>query len=277
MSNPNLFEHRYIALVDRVISEGEDRQTRAGPTKMLFGEKLFVANIWAEGFPIITNRRMWPRGIWGELAAFIKGFTRLCEFNDLGCSYWDANAAAWVQNLGIPKSQHRVGKIYGAQWRNFDGVDQLDDLVDNLIHDRWSRRHLLTTYNPSELDQACLPPCHLLAQFSVSDDLGLDCCVYMRSVDLCVGLPTDIVLYATLMELLGKKCGYYARNLTFMFGDTHVYKNHLDLWEIQRQRQPHTLPVLDLDEDTHLFTFNNTGIALDGYKHHDQIQYPFNV
>jgi thymidylate synthase len=220
---------------------------------------------------------MYPNGVWGELAAFLKGATYLSEFKKLGCNYWDANAKAWPPNAGVPPEEMRVGKVYGSQWRSFNGIDQLEALVDGLHTDPTGRRHLLTTYNPAELHMGCLPPCHLMAQFNVTPDHCLDCCVYMRSVDLCLGLPSDVILYATLVELLCNEPSFAPGKLVFMFGDTHIYENHVDNWLFQQRRRTHPLPFLRLEPGLSVFNFNNTGITLNGYEHNDAIPYNFNV
>jgi thymidylate synthase len=206
----------------------------------------------------------------------VRGCEAVLEFRDWGCNYWDANAKAWLANKSLSPDQWRVGKIYGGQWRDFNGTDQLRNLVHNLKFDPGSRRHLLTTYNPAELDQACLPPCHLLAQFNVDRDV-LDCIVYMRSVDLCVGLPSDYILYATLLALLAKECGYTAGALTFMLGDTHVYANHVVEWHRQSSRSMHPLPTFVLDPSASVLEFKPEDIQLNDYTHHDQIKYAFNA
>jgi len=206
----------------------------------------------------------------------VRGAETVNEFRNWGCNYWDANAKAWPANAHLPVELMRVGKIYGGQWRDFNGVDQLRCLVRDLKFNPDSRRHLLTTYNPAELDQACLPPCHLLAQFNVDKGV-LDCVVYMRSVDLCVGLPSDYILYATLLVLLAKECGYTAGALTFMLGDTHVYANHVVEWHRQKSRAMHPLPSFVLEPNATVLEFKPEDIQLNDYQHHDQIKYIFNA
>lgn len=270
------YETSYIRLVNEVATYGNVRETRAGPTRSIFGTSIKLPNISTHGFPILTTRKMHPKGVWGELAAFLQGATYLQTFKNLGCNYWDANAAAWPENDKVDPSLHRVGKIYGGQWLNFYGVNQLEELLRSLERNPTSRRHLLTTYNPAELDLGCLPPCHLLAQFQVREPF-LDCCVYMRSVDLCLGLPTDIVLYATLMHLIAAELDLRSGELTFMMGDTHIYENHLELWETQANRRPYKLPTLVSSFTNDISNFHPSALTLQGYQHHDAILYPFNV
>lgn len=268
------FERRYLTFVQDVVDFGEPRESRSGPTRSLFGERLLIGDM-QNGFPILTTRKIYPRGIWGELAAFIAGATTLEQYTNLGCDYWHDNAANWSRNDSCPQAQWEVGKVYGAQWRNFNGIDQLAVLLNGLRKDPTSRRHLLTTYNPAELHLACLPPCHLLAQFQVAGTL--DCCVYMRSVDLCLGLPSDIVLYATLLHLIARATDLVPGRLVFQFGDAHVYENHVDTFHRQLTRGMFPLPTLEMLDYAQLYSFANAGISLTNYNSHDKLTYQLNV
>jgi len=273
------YEAKYRALLDDVAYAGQLKTSRAGNTKSIFGTVLRIDSLRMGKFPILTARWMFYKPVLGELAAFLRGATDLTTFKDFGCNYWDANAAAWNQNIGLPTTYQDVGQIYGAQWRNWadrDDCDQIEKLLHS-IHDNPSgRRHLLTTYDPSE-HWHCLPPCHLLAQFNVTPDSYLDCCVYMRSVDLCLGLPSDVILYAALLLLIAKQTKLAPGNLTFMMGDTHIYVNHLDTWEIQRLEQCHDLPPYQLDSEATVDNFIPEHFQLHDYQHGDKLVYPFNV
>tara|TARA_R110000868_G_scaffold5782_1_gene33933 strand:- start:13107 stop:13937 length:831 start_codon:yes stop_codon:yes gene_type:complete len=273
------YEKDYIALVQRVIEFGATRKTRNGYTRQLFGETLKINELMRGEFPLLTGRKMFYRPVLGELAAFLRGATDLQTFKDFGCNYWDANAAAWPANKGLPPSQHEVGQIYGAQWRDWQGLghDQLRVLIRGLLQEPSSRRHLLTTYDPEETN-ACLPPCHLLAQFNVTNERTLDCCVYMRSVDLCLGLPSDVVLYAALMILIGNETDLHPGQLTFMFGDTHIYANHADIWKLKYLgAMPHPMPGFKLHAAAELTDFAPEHLEITNYQHGERIDYPFNV
>jgi len=271
------FEKDYMNLVDHVLATGEHRETRAGPTTALFGTTLTISSLEDGRFPILTTRKMYPEGVWGELAAFIRAAESLADFQHWGCNYWDANAAAWAGNRTRPPALWQVGKIYGGQWRDFNKVDQLRNLVEGIKSDPLSRRHLLTTYNPAEVHLGCLPPCHLTAQFNVTNHGWLECIVYMRSVDLILGLPSDIVLYATLLALVARETNYDPGYLTFMMGDTHVYSNHKVGWQLQRAHTPQELPEYKLDHDTTLFHFVPDQISLVDYVNQGRIAYEFNA
>lgn len=275
------FELDYCKLVSGVLEHGDVRPSRAGETTSVFGAMLTIDCLERGRFPILTQRKIFTRGVLGELAAFLRGATDLQTFKDLGCPYWDANAKAWPPNKGIDPSMQRVGRIYGAHWRYWTGTghtyDQLESLVRNLQQEPFSRRHLLTTYNPAELQDACLPPCHLLAQFNVRTDKHLDCIVTMRSVDLCLGLPSDIMLYAALMLLLCNETGYAPGKLTFMMGDAHVYRNHTEVFLEHQQRPMHELPTFKLKASASINNFVAADLELINYTHSGVLNYAFNV
>jgi len=171
-----------------------------------------------------------------------------------------------------------VGKIYGYQWRNWEGgLDQVRELITNLKNNPYSRRHLLTTYNPAELDEGCLPPCHLLAQFNVRTTKQLDCIVTMRSVDLCLGLPSDIILYATLLLILCNEAGYTPGKLIFMLGDTHVYRDHIDVFQEHAKRPMHALPKFKLNTAATVNTFQADDLELTDYNHSGVLNYEFHA
>lgn len=272
------FEIDYVNLVTRVITEGEHRTSRAGFTVSLFGTALQIDCMERGEFPILTQRKIFTQGIFGELAAFLEGAQDLQTFKAFGCNYWDANAAVWRDNMDLPLEQQQVGKVYGYQWRYWaEHLDQMAELVKSLKSNPYSRRHLLTTYDPAALEEMCLPPCHLLAQFNVRTTKQLDCIVTMRSVDLCLGLPSDIILYATLMLILCNETGYTPGKLTFMLGDTHVYRNHIDLFQEHASRKMHPLPGFTLALTAGIDTFDPSDLTLINYQHSGVLNYDFNV
>lgn len=271
------YEESYLELLEKVIDFGERIKGRNGTTRSIFGAVLTVNSLTEDLFPLLTTRKMHIEGILGELAAFIRGAQTLKEFKDFGCNYWDTNAINWDFNKGLPPEKFEVGKIYGAQWRNFNGVDQLVNLVNGLDAEPTSRRHILTTYNPAEVSWGCLPPCHLLAQYSVRNSKWLSSIVYMRSVDMCVGLPTDVALYSLLQILLANELGLKCGRITFMLGDAHIYENHLKKAEVQLNRMPSKLPTYTLDTSTNIFSFIPSDFMLLDYEPQERIDYAFNV
>jgi len=272
------FETSYVKLVSDVIQHGASRQSRAGFTASAFGAMLRINCMEQGEFPILTQRKIFTAGVLGELAAFLRGATDLKTFKDFGCNYWDANAAAWAPNKDKVLSEMSVGQIYGYFWRNWaEQLDQVALLVKNLKADPYSRRHLLTTYSPDRLDKGTLPPCHLLAQYNVRTSKHLDCIVTMRSVDLCLGLPSDIILYATLLLLLCNETGYAPGMLTFMLGDTHVYCNHISTFQEHAQRPMHQLPGFKLSPTATTNNFVPADLELVDYKNSGVLNYAFNV
>jgi thymidylate synthase len=269
------FEQDYMNLVDKIVNLGEDRKTRAGPTKSHFGTILTIDSLEDGQFPVLTTRKVFTEGIWGELAAFVRGTENLVDFKHWGCNYWDANAAAWPPNKGKVPAEMSVGPIYGKQWRDFNRVDQLKNLITNLKRDPLSRRHVITTFNPAE--EGCLPPCHLMAQFNITNHGWLECIVYMRSVDLILGLPSDIILYATLLLLIAQDVGRTPGYLTFMMGDTHVYTNHIEGWKAQRAHTTQELPTYELNSLATTIDFVPDDIVLRDYIHQGKITYELNV
>jgi len=274
------FELDYLDLVNEVLEHGERRESRVGDTRMLFGKTLHI-NCLREGrFPILTHRKMYYGAVLGELAAFLEGAIDLATFKRHGCNYWDDNAKKWPINDGLHVMDMAVGQIYGAQWRSWDyhgkAIDQMKLLIEGIADNPFSRRHLLTTYNPSDLDDMCLPPCHLLAQFSVGNDGTISCIVTMRSVDLVLGLPADIMLYATLLLIICQETEYAPGDLIFMMGDTHVYENHVAKWEDSSDKV-YPLPTWELSVDAAVDQFEPDMLNLIDYRHGGKVTYELNV
>jgi len=269
------YEMSYLGLMSQIITGGEMRGSRVGPTSQMFGAVLPILDLTRGEFPVLTTRRMHIAGIMGELAAFLKGATKLSEFKELGCNYWNDNAAKWEGNRHRNPEDWLVGNIYGAQWRRFGkhGIDQIEMLQEGLVKDPQGRRHVITTYDPSTFGEACLPPCHLLTQFSVANDGTLDCAVYMRSVDLCLGLPADVVLYAVLLCLVAQSTGYKPGRIAFMMGDTHVYHAHSESALDQLERQILAPVRYWLNPSATLDSFKPADFKLVDYNFHESIKY----
>ena len=454
------WENDYLNLVEQVIATGFQSKSRAGDTYSLQGESLKIP--LDQGFPLLTTRKMFPAGVIGELAAFVRGAEDLATYEKYGCNYWGDNAANWVANEGKPRAEWQVGRVYGVQWTNWqpsryrpqpkpklreglpatalgiangagsgnelglrqvwnnmlyrcyspssekyplygargvyvhdswlefaqfstdakqlpgwdpitgnaglqldkdllgDGfcygpstcqwvspkenhygrhvrytvekeglqytfenasqfcmehncepsqfsrmlnkvkhrktsngfslvsaevlsegtstpINQLANVINGIKKDPYSRRHLVTAWSPSELDLGALPPCHVMFQFYVRRD-ELHCMVMMRSVDLCVGLPSDIILYALLTNLVAKDTGLKPKSLTFFFGNTHVYANHVDLFLTgQKDIEPKESPTLLLAPGCTTLDFVPSDVQILDYQHGPVIKYPFNA
>jgi thymidylate synthase len=271
------YEASYDSLVKDVIGSGQARNTRNGATLALFGQSLFIGELEFGEFPLLTRRRIYYKGVLGELAAFVRGATVIRDFKEWGCNYWDRNAKAWVGNLGLMVEDMEVGQIYGAQWVNWEksGHNQLKHVIASLKNDPDGRRHVLTTYSPTA--QACLPPCHLLTQFYANNNGALDCQVYMRSVDLILGLPSDVVLYSALLIAMAAEVGRRPGTLQFVFGDTHVYVDHIDTYlERQARNQTSKLPTYALLLSG-VLDFKPDNIEIQNYQFAEAIPYELNV
>lgn len=260
----------YLHLLRNIIKYGDKHESRAGPTRRVWGEMLHL-DISAR-FPLLSTRRIYFKPVLAELQAFLEGTERTRRFEELGCNYWRKNAEAWHAD------GESVGRIYGSQWRDWNGhVDQIEQLVNGLRREPESRRHLLTAWNPSEMANMCLPPCHVLSQYSV-DHGYLNCAVYMRSVDVCLGLPSDMVLYAALTGLLANEVGLKPGQLVFFLADCHVYENHVDYAEQQLQVTVGPQPEWSVDPFATIATYRPEHIKIgDYFSYEGKFHYQLNV
>lgn len=283
---------QYLDLVRHVLVTGERRADRTGTgTVSAFGTQLRV-NL-QNGFPAVTTKRLYFGQVAAELASFLNQRETLAEFHAEGCNVWDKNveSIAWQTRIAALKdtvyagrdycSDDWVGRHYGLQWRAWRDpvhgrkIDQLRNAIEILRADPTSRRAYVTAWNPAELEDVCLPPCHVSYQFSVRDmdtQPRLDCAVTMRSVDVFLGMPFDIASYALLMHLVAKDLRLEAGWLTMWFGDTHIYVNHLNQMNEQLTRDPQTLPTLALDPMATIDSFRATDCRLVGYEPHPPIR-----
>lgn len=213
---PSQYESDYIKLVREILLDGDPRPTRNHPTKAVFGRMLQVHELnWGQ-FPILQGRKMYPKGVFGELAAFLKGPKTVADFEAEGCNYW--------KNWADEDGSLRVD--YGNLWLDFEGVNQLDNLLHSLSTDPNGRRHIISGWHPGHLATLSLPCCHLLYQWFVRGD-ALDMVWYQRSVDTMIGLPSDVILCAAMNILIAEELKLNPGTLTFMLGDTHIYDSHL--------------------------------------------------
>jgi len=272
----------YQRLLSDVMSRGTLRPDRTGTgTMSLFGQQLKFLNT-EYVFPAVTIKRLPFRGVAGELASFLKGTNNLADFQANGCRFWDKNAEHTSGSSFVPRWPGHLGRIYGEQWRAWKSLDdqgsmvvtdQLRTLVNGLKANPCGRRHLVLAYNPGELDEVCLPACHVLFQ-CYSDGHTLDLLFWMRSVDLFLGLPCDIALYALLHRLLARECNLKPSMLVAQLGDAHIYMNHMDQVREALARKPKALPRLLLEEDARLFAFHPESVKLEGYDPHPSISAP---
>lgn len=274
---------QYHQLLQDILDNGTQRTDRTGVgTLSVFGRQLRFD--LRKGFPAITTKKLAWRAVVGELLWFIEGSgdeRRLAEIThgtrEGVTTIWTPNAQA---EYWKPKAQYDgdLGRVYGTNWRNWRGVDQLQQLVDGLKSDPTSRRHILSAWNVDELDQMALPPCHVLSQYWVNDARELSCHMYQRSVDTFLGLPFNIASYALLTHMLAQVCGLKVGELVISTGDTHIYNNHIEQVQQQLQREEYPLPRLYLNYDVRDITkFTMNDIILDGYVSHQSIKAPMAV
>lgn len=279
---------QYLELLDAVLTHGEMRNDRTGVgTRSLFGWQFRVD--LADGFPLLTTKRVHTRSVMVELLWFLRGRTDNAWLNENGCTIWDEWATA-DQTARFGRQEGDLGPIYGHQWRNFgasvtgdgtytgDGVDQIADLVDRLTADPYSRRHVVTGWNPSEVEQVALPPCHTLFQFYVHTDGRLSCQLYQRSADVFLGVPFNIASYALLVHLVAHVSGLKPGTFVHTFGDVHLYNNHVEQAQRQLRRTPRPLPRLTIDPAlTSLEDAELHHLTIEGYDPHPGIAAPVAV
>ena len=262
----------WLDLLQDVKINGEDRPNRTGiDTRAVFGRQVLFKNTEDE-CPIVTTKKFFERQCFGEMAAFIQGYSTIKDFHKMGCTIWDANANSpyWLPHT---KFEGDMGRLYGVQWRAWgNGLDQLTRLVNTLKTSPYDRRMVVTAWDPEELDQMCLPPCHIMFQCFVSNDKQLDLQVYMRSVDLFLGLPFDIAGYALLQRLIAKEAGLKSRELIFSLGDAHIYHNHFEAVETVLSRSPMAPPKLVIDKEATLFNFYPSDAKLVDYLYYPPIK-----
>jgi thymidylate synthase len=284
----------YLDLLVECARTGVRQKNRTGiDTFMIPGAKLSFD--LARGFPIVTTKKIAFRSICAELAGFIRGADSAKEFRLLGTTIWDANAndprangGKWINNPNRQGLDH-LGRIYGQQWRRWRyydksaflarHIDQLAIALRLLKEDPTSRRIIVTAWQPAELDEMALPPCHLLFQLLVTQsDQRLHMTMYQRSCDMFLGVTFNISSYALLLSLIAQATGYTPGTLTMFLADVHVYENHLNQVDEQAQRNPLPLPQLRLPplEDTPPLAYLNQvdpeAISLVGYRSHPPIK-----
>jgi thymidylate synthase len=262
---------QYLDLMRHVLERGNKKADRTGTGALsVFGWQMRFP--LQAGFPLLTTKKLHTRSIIHELLWFLQGSTNIRYLEAHGVSIWDE----WADETG------ELGPVYGAQWRRWksaDGrsIDQIATLIKGLKSDPDSRRHLVTAWNPGEIDRMALPPCHALFQFHVANG-ELSCQLYQRSADIFLGLPFNIASYALLTSMVAQVCGYRPGDFIWTGGDCHLYLNHLEQAREQLARAPRALPAMALNpavED--IFAFRFEDFTLSGYDPHPHIKAPVAV
>ena len=278
----------YNQLIVKVLAEGTDSTDRTGVgTRSLFGEQLrFDLNA---GFPAETTKKLAWKAVVSELLWFIEGSGDERRLAEIQYGTKDpAKTTIWTANANADYWKHKarfdgdLGRVYGVQWRDwrsphFEGAysyrstDQLKNLLEGLKKDPTSRRHILSAWNPGELDKMALPPCHAFSQFYLRDG-KLSCQMYQRSADLFLGVPFNIASYALLTHLIAKEIGVGVDQFILTFGDVHIYNNHMEQVKEQISRKPYDLPQLDISAVTSMFDATPDQINLVNYQCHPFIK-----
>lgn len=274
----------YLDALHFVLNKGTVREDRTGTgTIGVFGMQQRYD--LTQGFPAVTTKKLAFKACLSELLWFIEGSSderRLAEI--LHGSSEEDKRTIWTDNALAPywlpkaKFQGDLGRVYGVQWRDFGGVDQLNELILGIKNDPYGRRHILSAWNPAELDQMALPPCHCFAQFYVSADNKLSCQMYQRSCDMFLGVPFNIASYSLLTHMVAQVCGLGVGEFVHVLGDAHIYLNHVEQVKEQLAREPLPAPTLWINPDVNTIErFTMEDFRLDGYNSYASIKAPMAV
>ena len=261
----------YLELLKDILDNGVERSDRTGTgTLSVFGRQIRFD--LSKGFPIVTTKKLHLRSIIHELLWFLNGDTNVKYLNDNRVKIWDE----WADENGD------LGRIYGKQWRSWetlsgDVIDQISNVIDSIKNNPDSRRHIVTAWNPSDLPNMALSPCHCLFQFYVANG-KLSCQLYQRSADTFLGVPFNIASYALLTMMIAQVCDLEVGEFIHTFGDTHLYLNHLEQTKLQLTREPKTLPTMLINPNVKdIFSFKYEDFELVDYNSHPTIKAPISV
>jgi thymidylate synthase len=282
-------ETQYLKLLTKVLDKGTWEDGRNGKVKSIFGE-MFRFSLTNNTIPILTTKRTAWKTCLKELLWFIKGHTDNKLLKDQNVHIWDENTTReFLDSRGLHEySRDIAGPIYGYQWRHYnanydcvnatnkeDGIDQLQQIIDALKDptQRNSRRLVMTAWNPCQLEEMCLPPCHVLCQFNVHNGNKLSCSLYQRSADLCLGVPFNIASYSFLTHLIAKHCGLEAYEFIHFIGNVHIYEDHIEPIQQQINRVPNEFPkVLIKNVKENIEDYNVDDFEIHDYNSHESIK-----
>ena len=286
---------QYLELLDYILQHGEDRGDRTGTGVISsFGHQIRF-NL-EDGFPAVTTKSLAWKGVVSELLWFLEGSDderRLAEIRfkkdrseltDLSkfSTIWTDNADNQGVELGYENTEmtKKLGPVYGVQWRDWGGVDQIKKLINDLQSNPNGRRHILSAWNVEKIDSMALPPCHVMSQFYISKSGRLSCQMYQRSADMFLGVPFNIASYALLQSILANILNLTPGEFVHTFGDAHIYKNSIDQVKEQLSREPKKLPKLVMPNIDSIDSLNNYSVddfVLDGYESHPALKAPMAI
>lgn len=257
---------QYLDLLDNILENGVKKEDRTGTgTISLFGHQMRFD--LQQGFPLLTTKKLHLKSIIYELLWFLQGDTNIKYLNDHGVSIWNE----WADKDG------NLGPVYGHQWRSWpahDGsqIDQITQVVNSIVNNPDSRRHLVCAWNVGDIDRMALPPCHILFQFYVANG-KLSCQLYQRSADVFLGVPFNIASYALLTLMMAQVTGLKPGDFVHTFGDVHIYSNHIEQVKLQLTREPRKLPTMVINPEVKsIFDFKYEDFKLEGYDPHPHIK-----
>lgn len=288
-------ENQYIALIQDIISRGDLRKGRNGNTLSIFGTQARYS-LRDGTIPLLTTKKLAWKTCLKELLWFISGCTDNKKLRDVGVKIWDANASrTFLDSRGLHHlDEDDLGPVYGHQWRHFNapyetchssyegkGIDQLNFIinalnntdVDSKEENRWSRRLIVSAWNPVQLDEMALPPCHMMFQLYVNSRDELSCSLYQRSGDVGLGVPFNIASYSFLTHLIAHHCGLKTGELIHTIGDAHIYETHIDALKLQIEREPLEFAkckIIKKHSSIDEYTFDD--FEVDGYKCHSTVE-----
>ena len=281
-------ENQYIELINELLEHGESKENRTGTDTIgKFGHQMRFS--LSEGFPLLTTKKVFWKGVVEELLWFLRGETDSTKLAEKGVHIWDANGSReFLDSRGLgERAIGDLGPVYGFQWRHFgakygkatddytgQGYDQLKECIRLLKEEPFSRRIIISAWNPEDLKEMALPPCHMFVQFYVTSRGELNTLMYQRSCDVGLGVPFNIASYSLLTCILAHHCGLKRGEFVYSMGDVHIYKNHLEALRGQLERTPYPFPSLKIlaSQEKEVDQYEWEDFLLENYKHHPTIK-----
>lgn len=255
---------QYLEILKDIMDNGQDADNRTG----IYARKVFGRQMHfdlSKGFPLVTTKKVFLKGIIHELIWLLSGTTNIKYLTDNNVHIWDE----WADENG------NLGPVYGAQWRNFngEGIDQIKDVIARIKKNSQDRRLIVTAWNPAEIEQMALPPCHCFFQFDVTPDGRLNCQLYQRSCDMFLGVPFNIASYSLLTLMMAQVCGLKPGEFVHTLGNAHIYNNHFEQVKLQLSREPYPLPQMKINPEVKdIFDFRYEDFELVDYQCHPAIK-----